>query len=202
MKKLNILLVPAIVLLSTVGALAQDKPKSDTEGLFLNFHMNGSSWDLSDDTDLGELPRESGGGMGLAFGYGASQTVTLFMAFDAARISGNEDRNDYNLVHFDIGAMVTLLGQSSRFRPFGKVSYTARTAEFELDNTSFSSFGSGFTAGAGLMVFIVPALAITADAQATWGSMTEITTDNISVSRSIGAQSSRLNAGLTWFPGN
>ena len=114
MKKLDLLLLLLAILFSAGSTLGQDRPKSDTEGLFLNFHLNGTSWDLSDDSEFGELPRESGGG---------------------------------------------------------------------------------------LMVFLVPAFAITADAQATWGSMTEITTGGVSLNTSIGAQSTRLNAGLTWFPG-
>jgi hypothetical protein len=200
MKKLDIFLVLVIVLLSAAATLAQDNPKSDTRGLFLNLHLNGTSWDLDDDSEFGELPQESGGGMGLAFGFGASQTMTIFMAFDAARLDGGEERNDYTLAHFDIGTQVTLLGQSSRFRPFGKVSFTARTAEFEVEEAGVSSFGAGFSAGLGLMAFLTTRLAIVGDAQATWGSMTEITRGNISLDTSIGARSGRLNLGLTWFP--
>jgi len=201
MKKVDLLLLLSIILICAGHARAQNKPKSDTEGLFLNFHLNGTSWDLDDDSEFGELPQQSGGGFGLAFGYGASQTVTLFMAFDGAQMGGGEEREDYTLVHFDIGAMVTFLGQSTRFRPFGKASFTARTAEFDVDNAGVSMFGAAFSAGGGLMVFLTPAFAITGDAQATWGSMTEITTGGISLDTSIGARSGRLNAGLTWFPG-
>ena len=200
MKKLDIILVLGIVLLSAAATLGQDNPKSDTRGLFLNLHLNGTSWDLDDDSEFGELPQESGGGMGLAFGFGVSQTVTLFMAFDGARLSGGEEREDYNLVHFDIGTQVTLLGESSRFRPFGKVALTARTAEFEVEEAGVSSFGSAFSAGLGLMAFLTPRLAIVGDAQATWGSMTELTTGGIALDTSIGARSGRLNVGLTWFP--
>lgn len=201
MKNLDVFLLALIVLISAGQTLGQDKAKSDTEGFFLNVHLNGTSWDLNDDSVFGELPQQSGGGLGLAFGYGASQTFTLFMAFDGARMNGQDERNDYTLVHFDIGAMVTLLGQSSRFRPFGKVSFTARTAEFEVEEAAVSLFGAAFSAGGGLMVFLAPAFAITADAQATFGSMTEITTGEIALDTSIGARSGRLNAGLTWFPG-
>jgi hypothetical protein len=188
-------------LMAVTTAQAQDKPKSDTEGLFLNLHLNGTSWDLSDDTDFGELPSESGGGLGFAFGFGASQTLTLFAAFDAARINAADDGEDYNLVHFDLGAMITLLGQSSRFRPFGKASFTARTAEFELENIAISSFGAAFSAGAGLMVFLSPAFAITADGTATWGSMTELTTAGVALDLNLPARSFRINGGLSWFPG-
>ena len=201
MKNLDAFLLSLIVLISAGQTLGQDEAKSDTEGFFLNVHLNGTSWDLNDDSVFGELPQQSGGGLGLAFGYGASQTFTLFMAFDGARMNGQDERNDYTLVHFDIGAMVTLLGQSSRFRPFGKVSFTARTAEFEVEEADVSMFGAAFSAGGGLMVFLAAGLAITADAQATFGSMTEITTGQIARDTSIGARSGRLNAGLTWFPG-
>jgi hypothetical protein len=197
LRPLLLLVLSAVI---TETAVAQNDRKSDTEGFFVNLHLNGSSWDLNDDSEFGELPQESGGGMGLAFGFGASQTVTLFMAFDAAQMSGGEERNDYTLAHFDIGTMITLLKQSSRFRPFGKASFTARTAEFDVDNAGVSTFGAAFSAGAGLMAFLTPRLALTGDAQATWGSMTEITTAGFSVNTSIGARSGRLNLGITWFP--
>ena len=185
----------------TTAGFGQDQPKSDTEGIFLNIHLNGSQWDLDDDTDFGELPQESGPGMGLAFGYGASQAVTLFMAFDGARISDSDADQDYTLVHFDIGGMVTFLGRSTPFRPFLKASFTARTAEFDLDDVALSTFGAGFSAGAGLMFFLSPGLAIVGDGTATWGTMTEITTSGIAIETDIGARSGRLNLGLTWFPG-
>jgi len=204
MKKIDLFLLFSILLILMMSAgqtRAQDRPKSDTQGLFLNFHLNGTSWDLNDDSIFGELPQQSGGGLGLAFGYGASQSVTVFMAFDGAQMGGGEETDDYTLVHFDIGAMVTFLGQSTRFRPFGKASFTARTAEFDVEQAGVSMFGAGFSAGGGLMVFLTPAFAITGDAQATWGSMTEITTGGIALDTSISARSGRLNAGLTWFPG-
>ncbi len=196
----NRLLCLLAILFAVGSARAQDE-KSDTEGFFLNLHLNGTQWDLNDNTELGEFPQESGGGLGVAFGFGASETVTLFMEFDGARISGGGVRDTYTLVHFDIGAMITFLGRTSRFRPFGKASFTARTAEFDLEEAGVSTFGPGFTAGIGIMAFVTTGLAVVGEGQLTVGSMTEITTGGIALDTSIGARSGRLNVGLTWFPG-
>ncbi len=121
MKTRDVFLVLLIVLLSAGLTTAQDKPKSDTEGLFLNFHLNGTSWDLNDDTDFGELPQQSGGG---------------------------DERDDYTLVHFDIGAMVTFLGQSTRFRPFGKASFTAEPQSSTSEKPASKRLAPGSRPGA------------------------------------------------------
>ena len=186
---------------ATAPAFGQGEPKSDTEGIFVNLHLNGSSWNLSDDTEFGEIPEASGGGMGLAFGYGASQTVTLFMAFDGARVSPSGEDDTYTLVHFDIGTMITLLGQTSRFRPYGKASFTARTAEFDLEQVGLSTFGAAFSAGAGLLVFLGTRFAISAEGIGTWGTQTEITTSGVKIDTDVSANSMRINLGLNWFPG-
>ena len=203
MKLLTTTILAVLLAGNMNGAFGQGEPKSDTEGLFLNLHLNGSSWRLSDDTDLGEIPDASGGGMGLAFGYGASQTVTLFMAFDGARVSSEGENEDetYTLVHFDIGTMITLLGQSSRFRPYGKASFTARTAEFDLDELGLTTFGAAFSAGAGVMVFLGNRFALSAEGIGTWGSQTEITSSGLKIDTDISSNSGRINLGVNWFPG-
>jgi hypothetical protein len=197
----HLAILVTLALLWTSPASAQNDPKSDTEGLFLNAHFNTSSWDLADDTEFGELERESGLGLGFEFGYGASQAVALLMAFDAARMDSGDDGDDYTLVHFGIGARVTLLGQQSMFRPFAKATFGARTVELDLDQRRLTMFGAGFTGGAGVLVFVSPAWAITGEALFTWGSMTEITSEGVSLETDIGASSNRFNVGLTWWPG-
>lgn len=199
--RLPISTILTLVLLCAGSASAQNDLKSDTEGLFLNAHFNATSWDLADDTDFGELERESGLGLGFEFGYGASQAVALLMAFDAARMDSGDDGENYTLVHFGIGARVTLLGQESMFRPFAKATVGARTVELDLDKIGLSMFGAGFSGGAGVLVFVSPGWAITGEALYTWGSMTEITSSGVALETDINASSNRINVGLTWFPG-
>ena len=81
------------------------------------------------------------------------------------------------------------------------IRFTAWTAEFDLDEAEVSTFGPAFTVGAGIMAFVTTRLAVVAEGQATLGSMTEITTDDVALNTNIGARSGRLNLGLTWFPG-
>ena len=70
-------------------------------------------------------------------------------------MGGGEERDDYTLVHFDIGTMVTFLGQSTRFRPFGKASFTARTAEFGTESKMKHSMRGVVRRGSSMLAFLL-----------------------------------------------
>lgn len=199
------LFVPILALFLTVSftpstAVAQGTPMSDTEGIFLRLNFNYTTWDLNDTELFGDFVAQGGPGFGFEFGYGASNLVALFMAFDAANIE-NEDSDSYTLVHLDLGVLLHLMNSTSKFRPYGKFALTVRTAEFDSDVVAISTFGPAFTAGAGLKYFLTEKWALNIEGLGSFGSMTEITIGPITLDDvSIGARSGRLNLGVTWFP--
>lgn len=188
------------MLLTVCGlALAQTEPEYSTRGFSIGLHLNGTSWHL-DEPDLELDGSDSGGGLGFDLSYGVSDLVSLFLNFDGASIDP-ENGQTYTLGHGDLGARFAFGNPSKKFKPFGQIALTGAGAEQEIGRNTLQLRGGGLTLAGGILYFLSPAWAIDAGLAFTFGSLTEVELNNVGVDTDIDARTSRLNAGVRWYPG-
>jgi opacity protein-like surface antigen len=193
----------AIILLAmATGVDAQ--ARSSSQGLSLNLHLNGSALKVEDANDT-----DTGGGLGLGVGYGITRNIGLFLNVDGASMSSDGD--NYRLGHGELGVRYTFLDATAAWRPSLDVSVGARL--LQADDVDFDEFGlvdiemSGpaYNVGGGVAYFFSPALALDMGLRWSFGKFNKIKVDNVTVDLEgddrIGATSTRLNVGLSWFPG-
>jgi opacity protein-like surface antigen len=186
------------------GSLAA---QSDNGGFMLNAHLTGQG--LSGTGS--ESVTESGGGLGVALGYGFNDRIIVYFNLDAASMEYDEDEPEfedesYDLVTGDLGVRVNFGNEGMRVRPYINAAFTGAAAvdEFELLDEDVESIvsGGGVTIGGGLQYFFSQNLALDVGVQATQGAFTEITVDDQDeeFEEGVAFTTSRIQLGVSWHP--
>lgn len=189
----------ALLFLTTGDAHAQ---RSNTRGIFLNAHLNATGIGYDDD----DFDTQSGGGLGVQFGYGVSNLVTLFLGVDGAVMSSDDVEDAFTLAHVDAGAQFNFGRPRSAARPYGVVALTFRQATFDLGegNQAFEVdfSGGGLTLGGGLKYFFSRVAALDVGLNLTFGQFNDVQVGGVTVQNALdlNATSGRFVVGLSWFP--
>lgn len=190
--------------LLSAGSLAA---QSDNRGFMLNLHLTGNGiGSVGADAET-----ESGGGFGVALGYGFNDRIILFFNLDAASIEYDEDDIDapgdsYDAVTGDLGVRMNFGNEGMKLRPYINAAFTGLAAveEFEFggEDVETTIGGGGITIGGGLQYFFSPSLALDLGLQATQGAFTTVIVDDEDeeLDEGIAFTSSRLQLGVTWHP--
>jgi len=193
------LLLAATIALITTAAFAQTEGTYSTRGFSIGLHLNGTSWRL-DEPDLDLEGSDNGGGLGIDLSYGVSDLVTLLFNLDGASIDPDVGET-YSLGHGDLGARFTFGAPARKLKPFAQIALTGAAAELEIGRNTLQLRGGGLTLGGGILYYFSSAWALDAGLDFTIGTLNEVELNNVTVDTSIDARTSRLNAGIRWYPG-
>jgi hypothetical protein len=189
-----VLLIPIL----PAAAAAQSSPS----GLWLNAHLNGSTFSSDG------LPEpETGGGGGVGLGWAITRGVMVFMHMDGATMPGATSDANYQLGHADLGLRLSLgLGSWS---PYVLVAGTTRVAKWEDLQTQgpfgpiyydMTLRGGGGTVGLGLQKMVTRRLAVDGAVMATRGKFSDGEVDQRPVVfDTYQADTGRLVLGLSWY---
>lgn len=189
----------ALLFLTTDDVQAQ---RSNTRGLFLNAHLNATTIGYDQD----DFDTQTGGGLGVQFGYGVSNLVALFLGVDGSVMSNEDVEDAFTLAHVDVGAQFNFGKPRSAARPYGVIALTFRQATFDLGegNRAFEVdfSGGGLTLGGGLKYFFSRAVALDVGLNLTFGEFTDVEVGGVTVQDALdlNATSGRFVVGLSWFP--
>lgn len=176
--------------------------RSNTSGLFLNLHLNGTAASYENDGE--ESDTENGGGFGGAIGYGFGPLFGAFLRVDAASISGEEDE-EYTAAHVDLGARASFGGKTQALIPYVEGAITGRALVLDFLGEDVTYSGPAFSLGGGLQYFFSSALALDAALVFSFGEYTDVSYDDESVSledEAFSSTTTRLNIGVSWYPLN
>ena len=189
----------ALSLLMAVPAQAQRR--SNTTGLFLNAHLNGTSMN-SDDEFLFADENHTGGGLGIQFGYGFTPLITIYLGVNGSSMSTDNIEDAYTLAHVDLGSQFNFQSGRSALVPYGNIAFSFRQATIEFANNSeIDISGGGISLGGGLKYFVSPKIAVDLNLLGTFGTFTEVDLGSASFDiDEIDAASFRLGLGLSFFP--
>jgi Outer membrane protein beta-barrel domain len=185
----------------SAGSLAA---QSNTSGFMLNGHFAGSS--VSGTVEDSEP--ESGGGFGVALGYGFNERVTLYANLDVAELEyeeGDEEDGDdgkFGAGTVDLGLRINFGHDGQRWRPYLNTAFTAVVLADEMEEFEAATAGGGITLGGGVQYFFSPSLAFDGALNVTAGSFTtvEIDGEEEDLDAGIGFSHGRLQLGVTWHP--
>lgn len=185
-----------------VGAHAQTGlDPSNSRGLFVGARTGGYGVAYEGDRD-GE-----GAGWGLRLGYGFSDLFTGYVGVEGASISegdgfeGLPEGDSYGLVYFDLGGRFHFR-RDHRWVPFLEASGSVVGLYFDTSDDQEDQYGgASFTAGAGLLYFATPHLALEGAASMTAGSLMERELAGSSQDiDDIGMAGVRLSLGVAYYP--
>ena len=176
-----------------------------TKGVSFRAHFNATSWHLDDNRFFDDEQR--GGGIGFGVSYGFNELVTLVFNVDAAGIQ-QDFGSDYAVVHGDLGVRFTFASNEKKLRPFAQVAFTGLGAERDfrvIISDDFrpgtvEAYGGGLAVGGGIMYFFNQKLALDIGLDLTFGEIGTVKYRDVSLDRDIASFSSRLNAGIAWYP--
>lgn len=206
------------------GALplrAQSAPEPDRPALKLQLGASGGQASMASfaipctcpsDTEA----RQSGAAFGALVGYGFTPFVSVFAEYNSARITADagdrryvESGDSWSLWHLDLGARYHIGTGVAWLAPylegaFTVFSGTGLVVPVNTEDGALTLKGTGLSFGAGVRFFVQPGMAVTAGYRRTSQRITEkIESDQIGgtyeTSGGTGS-SSRLTAGVTWFP--
>lgn len=198
----------ALVLLNALPAAAQQPEtagvrRSNTSKLFVEAAVNRSAISLTDLTD-GTV---TGSGIAFQVGYGFSPTLALFLDASGTYYEG---RSDYLVGQVDLGLRYHFAATTRAIVPYLEGSITGLSITPEVacvcrDGTlqagTLDFWGSGFSAGGGLLWFFSPRWALNSGVRLTRARMTEVTMGNVTVSGlDMNAPASHVTVGVAWFP--
>lgn len=205
MKTLRTLLLLAAALPAAAQA-QRATPTFGAKGLFLGAALNGSAIKLDEFNDNGGDETDSGGGLAIFGGWGFTPQLALYIEGSAARI--DSDGDSWTLSHGDLGLRYHFTGATRKFVPFIQGAFTARKGSLDdvqfddEDDVDVELTGTGFSLGGGFLYFLNQSVGLNADLKWTTGEFDKVKVGNISVDGlDIDATTSRINLGLTWFPG-
>jgi hypothetical protein len=201
MRTRTTLLVAVLVAVSGSVAAAQqlEAPRSKTNGFNVGIYLNGAALQVENVDEI-----DSGGGLGIRFGYGFNQNLEIVVDGQAAEMSTSGSSATYTLAHFDLGARYSFGSAASAARPYFAASLSGRSASVPIGTTSLDIRGGGVGLGGGLRYFFSPSFAIDGGLGLTYGSFSEgrIGSDAWQDlgGDSFNGTSTRLNVGLSWHP--
>ena len=180
--------------------------QSDNRGFMLNLHLVGNGLTLvGDDTEM-----ETGGGVGVAVGYGFTDRTALYLNIDAAAIEYDEDaegtEDTYGAVTADLGVRMSFGDEGQKLRPYINAAFTgfAAVEEFDIagETVETTLSGGGLTVGGGLQYFFMRNLALDLGLQATQGAFTNVAVDDEDedLEQGVAFTTSRFQLGVTWHP--
>jgi hypothetical protein len=180
------------------------RPRFRTKGVSFRVHLNGTSWYVDDSRFFDDQTR--GGGLGFGVSWGVSELITLVFNVDAAGMNPDFGK-DYTLSHGDLGVRFTFASDARKLRPFAQTSLTGFGTEREYRQITrqnlagtFQVVGGGLALGGGIMYFFNPKLALDVGVDFMFGEISEVKFRNVSIDQSTGSYSTRLNAGIAWYP--
>lgn len=173
---------------------------SNTRGLFVGARTVGHGVAYEGDRDGG------GGGVGLRLGYGFSDLFTGYVGIDGATISEGDgferlpEGDSYGLVYIDLGGRFHFR-RDHRWVPFLEASGSIVGLAFDTSEDQEDQYGgAAFTAGAGLLYFATPNLALEGAASMTAGSLMERELAGTAEDIDIGVAGVRLHLGVAYYP--
>lgn len=178
--------------------------QSNNSGFMLNAHLTGIG--ISGTVDDSEV--QSGGGLGLAIGYGFNERLTLFLNVDGAVLEYDEgdevdgDDGEYDLATADLGLRINFGNEGQKLRPYLETGFTGVVQSDEVEEFETSIAGGALLLGAGLQYFFTPSLAFDGALKLNSGSFTtiEIDGEDEDFDEGVGFNQSRLQLGVTWHP--
>ena len=195
----SVLLLAAVFAPQAYAQSVVPEPLSVTRGLMISGSATGASLKAGSSSDF-----DGGRGGGLTVGFGFSDSWTFFLSGDGATMTSQDGSGTYGLGFGDLG-LRWHFGTGSRAVPYLEGSYTARAAKQSMYiNRSYVDVemkGTGWSGGAGLMVYLTPHAAIDLAALYTTGDFTEATANGQSVPSfpALSATGARVRIGLTAF---
>lgn len=194
-KSILLLLFLFFVMCNFAGAQDTDEAQPADKGFYVGASLIGTSFQV-DVPGLGD-ETDTGGGIALEGGYNFNTNFGLFLLLDGSNMSPDEGE-DYNLVHFDLGAEGRLGNSDSRFRPFARASLLGMAATIEDDDFEAEISGTGFGLGIGVYYFLNNQFAIDLGYTHSWISIDEVSIGSISVEVDENATSGRLGLGFSY----
>jgi hypothetical protein len=177
--------------------------QSKTNGFLLNAHLVGSAIaGTADDADQ----VDAGGGLGFQLGYGFNDRIALYIGFDGASVTSDDDdtntSTDYTLGTGELGLRVTFGNEGQRWRPYLNAALTGVVSQDQEDDFDASVSGAGTTLGGGVQYFFSRSLAVDGALNLTSGSYTraELDGDSEDLPLGVGFNHTRLQLGVTWHP--
>ncbi len=193
----SILFLSMILFLSVHIAHSQDVDEEpvNAKGFYVGASLIGTSFQV-DVPGLGD-ETDTGGGIALEGGYNFNPNFGLFLSLDGSNMSPDDGEN-YNLVHFDLGAEGRLGNAESSFRPFAKASLVGMAATIEDDDFSAEISGTGFGLGVGVYYFVNEQFAIDLGYTHSWITIDEISLGSVSVEVEEDATTGRIGLGFSY----
>lgn len=177
----------AVSMLNTSQIYSQDN------GIYLGASLLGAAWTMPDM----DLDAESGGGIALKAGYNFNTNYAFFIGLDAATINPDVGYS-YGLGHFDLGLEGRIGNPSSRFRPYGRISYLGMAVVQDDPNGDLEISGAGFGLGGGIYFFATDKLALEMGLIKSWINVSEVKLGSNSASVDEDAETGRFMLGLSY----
>lgn len=193
----SILLLALLFLMNVTVVYSQnmDEEQASEKGFYVGASLVGTSFQL-DAPGLGD-ETDTGGGIALEGGYNFNSNFGLFLSLDGSSMNQGEGEN-YNLVHFDLGAEGRLGNAESSFRPFGRASFLGAAATIEDDGFEAEISGTGFGLGIGVYYFVNSQFAIDLGYTHSWINIDEVSVGSVSVEVDESGSSGRLGLGFSY----
>lgn len=188
--------VVAIGVSATTLHAQADEQHSYTSGFSIFGGVTGAALTFEGENDVA-----SGGGLALSLGFGVSPRFSLQLAGAGALMQEPNGRGEFSLGHFDIMIRHTFADATRRAIPYIEAGYSGRAAVEETPSGNFQMAGAGVSAGGGLQYFLAPPVALDGNLRANFGRFSEVEHAGRKESISLGATSTRLAFGISWFPG-
>jgi len=177
---------------------------STTHGFFLGLHAQGVELDPKDDLN------DKGGGVGLDFGYGFRNRLSLFLTMSGAAMQPDADKvgASYALGEVDLGARFTFRSEEARWRPFVETALTTLFVTFqdvefggELEQ-DVKIRGPAFSIGGGASYYMAPQWSLELGLRWSTGSFDEVEVGNVTVrvdpDDAFDVQTTRLQIGVRY----
>lgn len=184
------------------GQVSEDEEEilSDTEGLFVETHLQGDGVTVEDDET------DSGRGFGVKVGYGFTPLLTGYIGIDGASLDVADPgtqvstASEYALVYVDLGGRLNFRAGSNSAVPYldGSISGVASTYNTSAGDATFS--GAGVSLGGGLQYFFSPQFAFNGGLDLTFGSYDEVEVAGETESLDLGFTGARIDIGVSWYP--
>jgi len=170
--------------------------RSKSAGFFLGGGLDGDGIADSNDNST-----ESGGGASLVIGYGFSPRWSLYSEFSGATMNAADGFGTYSLAHFDLGTRIHFRTGPNVVVPFLQFAVSGRAISADVDGTTVTGSGAGFTFGAGLNAHFTPAVAFSTAVTWTAGDFDkfQVGSQVVSTNASVNATSARIHLGIVWF---